>query len=89
MSWVVSAVGRTPAVLLEIAKQFANGSKCTEPEEGVRQAAAQLLGAAIGAQDPSVIIRVGASGSQSIDYKTNAVRNSLNISVEPLYGFVE
>ena len=92
MSGGVGAIGKSAAVATEIAKQFANGGKCVEPEEGIRQQAAILVGAAIAAQDPTTAIKVSASGSQSTIYKDGKAagfQNNLNITVEPQYGFVE
>ncbi len=88
MSWSLVAVGKAPAVGAEITKQAAR-SKCSEPEETVRQAAVATIAAAIAAQDPSTVVRVDASGSQSEDYTTKVMRNTLRILVEPLYGFLE
>lgn len=90
MSWSVQAIGKAPAVAAEIAKQFASQSKCSEPEETVRQAAMALVTASIEAQDAAtVVLKVEASGSQSTDFKTMAYRNQLKITIEPLYGFIE
>lgn len=90
MSWSVAALGKPAAVRTEIAKQFTNGSKCSEPEESIRQAAAVTIDAALAAHtDPSKAVRVAASGSQSQDFTSKAVSNSLSIGIEPMYGFVE
>jgi len=89
MSWSVQAIGKAGAVGMEIAKQFDLGGKCAEPEETIRQSARVLVMAAIGAQDKSKAVKVTASGSQSTDHATKAVSNVLNISVEPLWNFVE
>jgi hypothetical protein len=88
MSWGVQAVGKAPAVAAEIERQFSK-TKCSEPEESVRQAAILLVSAALSAQDPSTVVKVGASGSQITDYTTKAIRNQLSITIEPLYGFME
>lgn len=77
----------------EIVRQTSQ-SKCNEPEETVRQAALAVIAAAIAAQDPASAVKVSASGSQSEKYDSNGQRtgvftNSLSISIEPLYGFVE
>jgi hypothetical protein len=90
MSWSVSATGKASAVRTEIKRQFETGSKCIEPEETVRLAAASLLDAAIAAQDPSKAVKISAGGSQNFDHSKNSVvSNNLNIVVEPIYGFVE
>jgi hypothetical protein len=87
MSWSVGAIGKAAAVRTSIAKQF-EGTKCVEPEETVRKAAAALIDAALGAQSSATAVKVLASGSQSSS-STSGVSNSLMISVEPQYGFVE
>jgi hypothetical protein len=88
MSWSVGAIGKAPAVAAEIERQF-NQSKCSEPEEGVRQAARSTIAAALAAQDPAIVVDISAYGSQSTDYKTNALRNQLTLKIEPRYGFIE
>jgi hypothetical protein len=93
MSWSVAAIGKAGAVQASIAKQFA-GSKCSEPEESVRQAAASVLATAIAAQDPASAVKVTASGNQGHKYGPNGeatglFTNSLSINVDPQYGFVE
>ena len=94
MSWSVAAIGKPAAVGASIAKQAA-GTKCSEPEEGIRQAAIHLLATAVLAQNPAIPVKVAASGSQSVGYdhatgkSTGVFTNSLTISVEPQYGFVE
>jgi hypothetical protein len=94
MSWSVSAVGKPKAVAASIAAQFATSHKCAEPEESIRQSTASTLAAAIEAQDPDSAVSVSAGGSQSEKYgpdgkRTGVFTNSLSVSVQPLYGFVE
>lgn len=94
MSWSVSAVGRPPAVAAVIETQFA-ASSCSEPEETVRQAARKVIAEALAAQRPDSAVKVSASGSQQSSYNQESkswgapYQNSLEIKVEPLYGFVE
>ena len=87
MSWSVGATGKAPAVRAAIAKQFEQQSKCVEPEETIRQAIKAILDEALSAQSGAV--KVGASGSQSMDYNTKAVSHSLSVTVEPVWGFLE
>lgn len=89
MSWSVAATGKAPAVCVAIAKQFAGQSKCLEPEEGVRQAAASLIDASLRVQDTSAVVKVSASGHQTTNYQTNASSNYLSILIEPQHGFLE
>lgn len=90
MSWSVAAFGKSQAVRINIADQFSR-SKCTEPEETVRLAAAALIDAAIAAQDLAIVIEVSASGSQSFRDWNNktGVSNSVSISIQPKHGFLE
>lgn len=88
MSWSVQATGRTEGVVTEITTQFDKHSVCMEPEESVRQAAKVVLLAALAGQDPTVVVTVKASGHMSKEYETNKNRNQLQISVEPVYGFI-
>ncbi len=90
MSWSVSAIGKAAAVKASIADQFSR-NKCSEPEETIRQAAAQLIDLAMSAQDAPAVVKVMASGSQGFrDYTAKTgVYNQLTITVEPQHGFVE
>lgn len=89
MSWSVSAIGKQPAVKAEIARQFEVGGKCSEPEESVRQAAKATVLAAIDATNPSYPLKISASGSQSGDYSKKIFSNSLTISIEPVWNWLE
>lgn len=93
MSWSVAATGKAPAVGADLERQFANGSKCSEPEETIRQAARMLLAASIAGQDPASVVQISAAGSQSQSYSTGAsgssIKNSLTIAVTPLGTFLE
>jgi hypothetical protein len=88
MSWSVSGFGKAPAVRESIAKQFAQGSKCMEPEETMRQAAAALMESSLAAQEPSKVIEVSASGSMSTD-NGKVASNSISIKIDPKWGFIE
>jgi hypothetical protein len=82
MSWSVAGRGEPKAVADQIAQQF-SVSKCEEPEEGIRLAAAALIAKALASQENAKTVVVSASGSQSRDYSTNKVCNSLSISITP------
>jgi hypothetical protein len=91
MSWSVGAIGRPAVVAAKIAADLSQYS-CVDPEEGVKQAVGAALAVALAAQDPSSVVKVAASGSQGTNYvngKSAGFTNSLNISVEPIHGFVE
>jgi hypothetical protein len=88
MSWSVTAIGKSSAVRASIAKQFATGSKCAEPEETIRQAVAVVIDKALEAQAEATAVKVSASGSQSSSGGV-VTNNSLSIIVDPMWGFVE
>ena len=92
MSWGVNAIGKSLAVAAKVAAEFAQ-HPCIEPEEGVRQAAAVAIAAALAAQDPNTAVKVEAGGHQSPIYdatgKMIGIQNTLSVKVEPVYGFVE
>jgi len=89
MSWSVAAIGKPAAVRAAIADQFAKGGKCAEPEETVRLAAASVMDAALAGQtDPTKAVKASADGSMS-QYANLVVTDSLTMSIEPLWGFVE
>ena len=91
MSWSVQAIGSARAVEKEITKQFENGSKCAEPEETVRQAAKATVLAALAGQSDNKAVKVMASGSQSRYEKDGVIdmSNSLSITIEPIWYFVQ
>jgi hypothetical protein len=70
-----------------------NRYPCPDPEEGVKQAAAAAIKAAVEAQDSNSVVKVSASGHQNTLYGVNGapdkIQNTLSITIEPLYGFVE
>jgi len=92
MSWSVGAIGKPAAVAAKMETDFAN-FRCTEPEESVRQAALVTILAAVNAQSPESVVQVAASGSQSTywdkDGNVTGFQNSLEIKIQPIYGFVE
>lgn len=93
MSWSVSAVGKASAVAVKIAKDFA-ATKCSEPEETIKNGVATIVAAALAAYPDTYAVTVTANGSQSPGYSPDAPGtpmgqvNSLQVSISPLYGFV-
>jgi hypothetical protein len=83
MSWSVGAKGTVADVKATIASQFQTGAKCMEPEETIRQKAAELVALALDSQGYMPNVDVSAYGSMSKDYSTNAVSNSLSIIITP------
>ncbi len=93
MSWSVAGIGKAPAVAAKLEKDFSNSGPCAEPEETVRQAARIVIASALAGQDPSVAVKVTASGtmSNSAEWPSTVakIKNTLSITVETQYGFVE
>ena len=88
MSWSFQAVGR-PAAVAEKAKAEQETPRCAGAEEVARTAVLEAVGVLCreGFTNEHAV-RVSASGSA---YTDNGVQkyNSLELKVEPLYGFVE
>jgi hypothetical protein len=91
MSWSVSAIGKAAAVAEKVASELER-SKCSEPEETIKNTVADVVGVALRAFPPNYAVRVNASGSQQTPDFSKAPKeivNSLNVSIEPIWGFVE
>lgn len=93
MSWSVGAIGKAPAVAVKL-KADLDAMTCSEPENSVKDGAGVALIAALAAQSPTAVVKASASGSQSQTYDKDGttvllVNNTLSISVEPVWGFVE
>lgn len=94
MSWGVAATGKTEAVRKAILEQFAKFAKggciCDDKkEEIVRQSAAVLIDNTLSFFNGPGAVEVSASGSQSKDFATKTEQHTLNITVKPLWSFVE
>lgn len=89
MSWSISGrLGKAPAVRAAVAKEFEQSSKCAEPEETIRQAAKQIIDAALAAQGENQVVEVSASGSMSKNGEV-VTSNTVNIAVTARWGFLE
>jgi hypothetical protein len=91
MSWSVSAVGNASRVAAKLATDFAN-SKCSEPEETIKNTVASAVATALTAFPPNYAVRVEASGSQSVIDVGKAPHqktNQLVVKIEPLWGFLQ
>jgi len=86
MSWSVSAVGKAASVAAKLAADFTK-YPCGEPEETIRQLAANVIATSLAAFPPASAVRVDACGSQSGGDSGKV--NNLILKIEPLYGFVE
>jgi hypothetical protein len=90
MSWSVSAIGKASAVASKLAVDFAS-VKCSEPEETIKSGVAGAVAVALAAFPPNYAVRVEAYGSQSCPDSSKAPNektNSLNVKIEPVWGFV-
>lgn len=87
MSWSVSAVGKASAVAARITDDIAR-TKCSEPEETIKNNVGGVIATALGAFPPSTPVRVDASGSQSTLDPEKPV-NQLSLRIEPIWGFIE
>jgi hypothetical protein len=81
MSWSVAAKGKIEEVKAAVAEQFEKASECAEPEETLRQKAAELISDVLDAQGYFPNVEVNAFGSQSVG--DGGVCNSLNIRIMP------
>ena len=91
MSWSVQAIGKASAVRAKLAEEFGK-NPCVQPEEAVRQGAGKTIDISLESM-ADMIVKVTASGHQGNTYdqggKTKAIYNQLNVSIEPLHGFIE
>ncbi len=93
MSWNVTVVGKASAVAAKVAQDLER-IKCSEPEETIKNTAASIIATALAAYPEGYAVKVEASGSQGPGYSSTGQQlggqvNSLNLKIEPVYGFVE
>jgi hypothetical protein len=86
MSWGVNRIGRAVPLAAKVAEDL-NRIKCIDPEESIKQAAGALIAAALAAQGPGIVVKLEAAGHQS--GSGSELSNTLTISLQPVYGFVE
>lgn len=86
MSWSYYATGKPQAILAKIDEEFAR-YRCVEPEETMRQGVCAIIKTSLGAMPESSAVGIQASGSQSSAEGKHT--NTLKLSIEPIYGFVE
>lgn len=87
MSWSFSGVGKPKAVLAS-ARDTLPRYHCAEPEETIKDCVLKTIEVALSAFPDHSAVQVDVNGSQSGDGK-GALLNSLNVSIKPIYGFVE
>lgn len=90
MSWSTTAIGKPAAVAAKV-KEDIERYKCAEPEESIKNSIGQSIYAALACFPEGTAVRVEASGSQYVPdaSKPDAAINTLNVKIEPLYGFIE
>ena len=87
MSWSIQASGKAKPVAAKLAKDLAQ-IKCSEPEETIKNKVGEIIAAALGSFSDKIPVTIKASGSQSTDNNL-VVSNSLNVSIEPQWNFLE
>ncbi len=88
MSWSVSVIGKPAKVADELKLKFANMAHLAKPEDEIAAAIGRaLIQAAADTTDTRAVIKVEASGSMVSNggLRTHAI----NVTVTPLYGFLE
>lgn len=89
MSWSINVVGKVSAVRAK-AQDDLKQINCMEPEESIKNAVGDIIDTSLCAYPHSVAVKIIANGSQ---YKPFAdkegIINSVNLTIEPLYWFVE
>lgn len=87
MSWSVYAMGKPEAVVKKIEAEFDNITYLQGPEKELKELAKELLVKATKAYSGNAVVNITSSGhaSETIDSKSQ----TLNISITPMYGFVE
>ena len=90
MSWSVSQIAKPAAVAEKLAADFAR-IRCIEPEETVKSHVANAVAVALAAFPQNSVVEVRASGSQSTTGEGPPViaTNQLDVTIKPIYGFIE
>ena len=86
MSWLISYKGRAAAVAKQAADRLGE-IKCSEPEETLKNLAAQQIATSLGAMDSNYPVEIEASGSQSTD--SDKAVNQLSVKITPIWCFIE
>jgi len=87
MSWSVSEVGKVPAVAKQVIHRL-DQQRCLEPEQEIKTKVEEIVNLCLAAYPNDVAVEVIASGSQS-EAKDGKAVNTLNLSIRPLWGFLE
>lgn len=85
MSWSVSATGKSEAVATKLESDFAAIKYLQGDEAAIKDAAAQLIIAAVGMQSAGTGVQVEATGSASVQGEMKT--QSIMIRVQPIWGY--
>ena len=89
MSWSVSAVGKTGPVATKLAGDFSRITYLGPEETIIKNAVAELVATTLAANTKTnVLLKVQASGSGAV-HSVEGSQQSVSLSIELLYGFVE
>jgi hypothetical protein len=92
MSWHVSGIGKPKVLIANLPAEF-DRVHCEEPEQLIKAFAKDIVLASLEHYPDDMAVKVTASGSQSKEHRPDKDRtksvNSLDIKIEPLWGFVE
>ncbi|MBV8893880.1 MAG: hypothetical protein JO266_18245 [Acidobacteria bacterium] len=88
MSWSFSATGKPAAVRAKASEHFTpTRLRLEQPEMNIALKIGEAIDAALDKMPSSLPVNVEASGSQSRD--ETGVANTLRLTIEPVWGFVE
>ncbi len=86
-------IGRASSVARRVELDFSAMPRLADPEEQIRRSARSTIAACLESQEPSTVVKVCASGSQSThfgpDNRQRGHVNFLRIEIQPQLGFVE
>ena len=97
MSWSFNAIGK-PAAVAKKARHDLGKINCAEPEQGIKERVIEAIEMACAGMPDDCAVKIAASGSQGGAYKLEhgayheikgKFNNSLNLVIEPIFGFVE
>lgn len=89
MSWSFYATGKPKAVLAKADEEFKriDGQITAVPERSIAQLVHTMIATALGGMPDSSAVSIQSSGSQSTT--VDGAYNSINLVIQPIYGFVE
>lgn len=88
MSWSYTKTGKAKALKDDAIKQLMRYD-CSEPEHSIIHDVVSIITRALSAMPPDKVVNIEASGSQSTNYQTGEVTNTLSLKLCEVYGFIE